>query len=158
MLSNFGWILPRRLAGMARPQPGAAEHLKDLGVVAVLTLTETPPLPELWAAGLDVLHEPIADFAAPDARTLGRCVTFVQAGMARGGAVVVHCHAGYGRTGTVLAAALVAEGLDPEEAIEVVRSLRPGSLETYEQEAAVRRFAAERGAEGEGRGEEDVTS
>jgi atypical dual specificity phosphatase len=141
MLSNFGWVLPRRLAGMARPLPGAAEHLKDLGIDAVLTLTEAPPLPEFQAAGLTVAHEPIVDFAAPDAETLTRCVAFVRRAMAEGDAVVVHCHAGYGRTGTVLAATLVAEGLEPDTAIEIVRKLRPGSLETEEQEDAVRRFA-----------------
>ena len=141
MLSNFGWVLPRRLAGMARPLPGAAESLKDLGIEAVLTLTEAPPLPEFEAAGLQVAHEPIVDFAAPDAETLTRCVAFVRGAMAEGAAVVVHCHAGYGRTGTVLAATLVAEGVDPDEAIATVRALRPGSLETEEQEEAVRRFA-----------------
>ena len=145
MLPNFGWVLPRRLAGMARPRPGTAEHLKDAGVAAVLTLTESPPLPELAASGLDVRHEPIADFAAPDVETLTRCVAFAQEVMAGGKALVVHCHAGYGRTGTVIAATLVAEGLSPEEAIDLVRSLRPGSLETYEQEEVVRRFAKLRG-------------
>jgi atypical dual specificity phosphatase len=141
MLANFGWVLPRRLAGMARPHPGAAEHLKALGVSAVLTLTEMPPLPEFAAAGLAVRHEPILDFAAPDAETLARCVAFVTEAVESGGAVVVHCHAGYGRTGTVLAAALVAQGLEPDAAIGLVRDLRPGSLETWEQEDAVRRFA-----------------
>ena len=126
---------------MARPMPGDAERLKALGVGAVLTLTEAPPLPEFSAAGLTVRHEPIVDFAAPDVETLARCVAFAEAGMAKGGAVVVHCHAGYGRTGTVLAATLVAEGLSAESAIERVRRLRPGSLETREQEEVVRRFA-----------------
>lgn len=143
-LVHFDWILPRRLAGMARPRPGSAPSLTREGVRAVLTLTEEPPSAELARAGLVVRHEPIADFAAPDEITLARCVAFVREQNARGAAVVVHCHAGYGRTGTVLAACLVGEGMDPVEAITRIRRARPGSIETEEQEIAVLRFARDR--------------
>jgi atypical dual specificity phosphatase len=142
MLRNFGWIVPNRVAGMARPRSGAADELRHLGVAAVVSLTEDPPLPELAAAGLAVLHEPVADFAPPSAEALARCVAFLKEGIAAGRAAVVHCHAGYGRTGTVLAAYLVATGSDAAVAIATVRRLRPGSIETPEQEDAVRRFAA----------------
>ena len=57
-----------------------------------------------------------------------------------GQAVAVHCGAGLGRTGTLVACYLVAGGLSAEEAIAKVRRLRPGSIETLEQEAAVRTF------------------
>jgi protein-tyrosine phosphatase len=64
--------------------------------------------------------------------------------------------AGYGRTGTVLAAYLVAKGAEPEEAIDRVRRARPGSIETVEQEHAVHLFAetlgrAAKGARGKRR-------
>jgi 4-hydroxy-tetrahydrodipicolinate reductase len=141
VLSNFGWILPGRLAGMAAPRPGAAQRLAEERIRAVLTLTERPPIDELAAAGIAVRHEPIVDFAAPTAEALERCVAFVRERWARGEAVAVHCHAGVGRTGTVLAACLVAEGARPDDAIAAVRAVRPGSLETPEQEEAVRAFA-----------------
>jgi len=54
--------------------------------------------------------------------------------------VVVHCAAGQGRTGTVLACALVHRGLSAEEAIRTVRRLRPPSIDTDSQEAFVRAF------------------
>ena len=148
MLRNFGWVLPGRLAGMARPRPGAASELAQAGVAAVLALTEDPPLDELLAAGLAVHHEPVPDFAAPTPQALVRCVSFVRARIEAGSAVVVHCHAGYGRTGTVLAACLVGTGVAPEHAIATVRRLRPGSIETPEQEDAVRRFATAAAGEG----------
>jgi len=55
---------------------------------------------------------------------------------------VVSCYAGIGRTGTVLACYLVHRGEEPAEAIIRVRRLRPGSIETPEQETAVRQYAA----------------
>jgi len=56
--------------------------------------------------------------------------------------VTVHCYWGLGRTGTMLAACLVALcGLDAKDAVSEIRRRRPWSIETYEQENAVRQFA-----------------
>ncbi|CAI8006697.1 Dual specificity protein phosphatase 23, partial [Geodia barretti] len=55
--------------------------------------------------------------------------------------VVVSCYVGIGRTGTVLACYLVKRGADPADAINEVRRLRPGSVQTPEQEAAVHEYA-----------------
>lgn len=145
MLSNFGWILPGRLAGMAYPELDAGKALAAAGVGAVLSLTEHAPVEALADAGLVVRREPIVDFDAPSADVLGRCVAFVRERWAAGQAVAVHCMAGRGRTGTVLAACLVAEGMDPDEAIGYVRVRRPGSIETAAQEACVRAFGRGRG-------------
>jgi uncharacterized protein (DUF486 family) len=49
--------------------------------------------------------------------------------------LVIHCAAGYGRTGMMAAALLVAMGVDSEEAIAREREARPGSIETPGQEA-----------------------
>ena len=55
-----------------------------------------------------------------------------------GDPVAVHCAAGLGRSGTMAAVYLVADGASADEAITRVRDLRPGSIETEEQENAVR--------------------
>lgn len=56
-------------------------------------------------------------------------------------AVGVHCALGFGRTGTMLACYLVKErALAAGDAIAEIRRLRPGSIETYEQEKAVFQF------------------
>jgi atypical dual specificity phosphatase len=141
MLRNFGWVIPGRVAAMGRPGPSDAEALRAEGITAVLCLAEDGPVDDLARAGFRVRHEPIDDFCAPDPATLARCVGFVQESIERGDRVLVHCHAGYGRTGTVLAALLASRGEDPRQAIERVRRLRPGSIETLEQERAVLDFA-----------------
>ncbi|NWX09416.1 DUS23 phosphatase, partial [Caloenas nicobarica] len=53
---------------------------------------------------------------------------------------------GYGRTGTMLACYLAkARDMSGADAIREIRRLRPGSIETREQEEAVIRFCQQRG-------------
>ena len=134
------------VAGM--PQPGSrvpletdlaflAEH--ELALLVSLTVAPVDPV-ELAAFGMDGLHLPIEDFHPP---TYDQQVALVEELLLResaGQRVGVHCTAGYGRTGTMLATWFVANGMDAESAIAEIRRLRPGSIETSEQEQAVRDF------------------
>ena len=52
----------------------------------------------------------------------------------------IHCGAGLGRTGTLLACYFVSKGMTAKNAVARVRRLRPGSIETAEQERAVEEF------------------
>ena len=69
---------------------------------------------------------------------------------ADGLATLVHCGAGHGRTGTMLACALVSRGRRAVEAIGELRDLDPGYIETPEQEALVYEveWKAQRGSHG----------
>ncbi len=156
MLRNFTWVLPRRLAGMAlptsagRPRGGAEADpalerdlmsLKALGVNAVVSLTREPLHEEtLDHCKFRHLHLPVEDMTAPSPEQIRRAALYIDEHIEEGG-VVVHCMAGIGRTGTVLAGYLVWRGTSPEAAIEEIRTIRPGSVETFDQESSIYRFA-----------------
>jgi atypical dual specificity phosphatase len=88
-----------------------------------------------------VVNVPVPDMEAPTDRQLDHLLETIRKAHNSGMGVAVHCGAGLGRTGTVLAAYFVTRGMAPREAVEKVRALRPGSVETIEQERAIERFA-----------------
>ncbi len=151
-VDNFSWVLKDQVAAMAAPPPDAGPMLRERGFTAVVSLTRRPALKDP-PEGLRVLHLPVPDMTAPRVAQLAQAVLFIEDALSEGGRALVHCLAGQGRTGTVLAALFVARGADPAEAIARIRDLRPGSVETVEQEHAVHRFAeAWREEEGRARG------
>jgi atypical dual specificity phosphatase len=140
---NFSWLIPDRVAGMALPT--TAEHfaaLRALGVRSIITLTEWPlPAEMLEACALTATHIPIPDFTAPSLEQVATAIATIETSLAVGKPVAVHCAAGRGRTGTILACYLVARGMSAAEAIAHVRALRPPSIEGGAQEAIIAAYA-----------------
>ena len=141
--TSFSWIEKPLLAASALPE--SAEELawlRQQGVEVLLSLTEDPVRRD-WIedAGLLVVHVPVSDMEAPTADQIDKCVSVIRKANAAGMGVAVHCHAGMGRTGSILAAYFVSKGVPPRDAIERVRALRPGSIETDEQEEAIMEYA-----------------
>ena len=142
---GFSWVDSQRLAALAYPDAEDLRWLRGNGIDIVMTLTEDP-LPRHWVneAGILAVHLPVRDMSAPSLEILEAAVETITQANQTNMAVAVHCMAGIGRTGTVLAAYFVNEGMTAEEAIRKVRQLRPGSVETRGQEQAVAEFAARR--------------
>jgi ADP-ribosyl-[dinitrogen reductase] hydrolase len=123
--------------------------VREWGASSVLTLLEphefdllsVQGLPDaVRDAGLLWLHAPIPDVSVPGPAFEAAWRTVrsrLLNDLREGRSVVVHCRGGLGRAGTVAAKLLVMMGEDPSRAVEQVRSVRPGAIETPEQEAYV---------------------
>jgi atypical dual specificity phosphatase len=116
--------------------------LVDKGIGGIVTLTESS-LDRSIVLENDVVykHIPVVDMAPPSIKAIIEFLKFSEDCLKKKKAVLVHCTAGLGRTGTMLSCYLVKNGIDPFEAIRRIRQLRPGSVETLEQEMRILEFA-----------------
>lgn len=139
---NFTWVEKPYLAAMAKPRSEEElRWLREHDIDVMISLTEEPPHRHLInQVGLLLVHIPILDFTAPSQIELQNAVDAVRKAKDSGMAVAVHCGAGLGRTGTILAGWFVSQGMSSMDAIRHVRQLRPGSIETEEQEEAIHLF------------------
>ncbi|KAB2833407.1 MAG: hypothetical protein F9K48_08490 [Candidatus Brocadia sp.] len=143
MPKNFSWVIEGEIAGMARPVSVVSdlEFLKDNGIEAIVSLTELP-LPKTFIEefGFEYKHIPVADLTSPTQGQIDEFVTFVNNLITSKKKTVVHCDAGIGRTGTMLACYLVNKGYGAQKAMTEVRKKRPGSIETMEQEYTIMKY------------------
>jgi atypical dual specificity phosphatase len=152
-MQRFYWVVDGVVAGCSRPGATGAgmsiesdlRWLTEQGIGALLSLTETPlDALALEGSGVEALHLPVVDLTPPHPGQLLEGLRFIDVQRMHGRATAVHCLQGQGRTGTLLAAYLVRDGMDAEEAVARIRALCPGALSVVEQEEAVRRFARRR--------------
>ncbi|HIQ30019.1 MAG TPA: hypothetical protein EYH45_05585 [Candidatus Caldiarchaeum subterraneum] len=139
--ANFSWV-DNCIAASAVPD--GSKHLrwlKQQGIEAILCLVEKPVnREEADRLGMEYIHIPMKDHQPPDVGDLIKAVQHIRRVTSEGRKILIHCAAGMGRTGTVLAAYLIiSKGMNPQEAIGYIRRLRPGSIE-YGQEKSLYRL------------------
>lgn len=137
---GFRWLIPGRVGG--GPRPGIVASTDDdlaalhrVGVTLLVTLEETATVPAaaLTAAGLEGLHFPVVDMRAPALPpTMALCRT-LELRLQTGSRIALHCRAGHGRTGTLLACLLIWLGHGAVEALDEVRAVNPKWVSSEEQ-------------------------
>lgn len=145
----FSWIVPYFLAGMSTPRKAEdVDALAKLGITRILTLTKEEPLPASWFAFKTVKNVfiPVANYEAP---TFKEVDYFLEAVQEEDTVWLVHCGGGKGRAGTFLACYIALYGFqkptgvqrhpicDAGTVIRWLRAIRPGSIETTQQEQFV---------------------
>lgn len=152
------WVIPGVLAGMPMPfiHPerrmaggGALTDFDDelaalhsAGVRAVVSLLNIPNDASVYeSVGFSFLCLPVTDGGAPTMEQATQFVCFVAKQRAERRPVAVHCEAGVGRTGTMLATYLIAEGESAAAAIKRVRSVERVAVETRRQIQFLEQYA-----------------
>lgn len=147
---GFHWLIPGKLAGC--PAPGVSAPidydlslLSKVGINRLITLTET----DLDQAALKRhqmcnTHLPIFDHEAPAIGQTHMLLILMQKQLAAGEVLAVHCKAGLGRTGTLLAAWLIRDGgLTAADAMARLRRIEPGFVQSPDQEEFLHRYEAD---------------
>jgi hypothetical protein len=154
------WVIPGVLAGMPMPfihperrMAGGGElaafddelpALYSLGIRTVVSLLNIPSDASVYeSAGFVFLCLPIPDGGAPTMAQAEEFIRFVSEQRLANRPVAVHCEAGLGRTGTMLATYLIALGASAGAAIQQVRAAEKVAVETPRQIQFLERYADE---------------
>jgi len=139
MAERFSWVLENKLSGMERP--GLFQNiqkdlifLKDRGISVIVNLEEYS-----WDyPSFEVLNLPVGDFQPPKPEDFENYIEFISPKIAENKKVLVHCHAGMGRTNLMIAAYIVnKEMIKPDLALERVKNARPVHWVTEDQEKSL---------------------
>ena len=138
---NFSWILEGSLAASQGPTSRRDLTFLKLHAIAAIIRME-PETISGEALELVDMFEPVTDGLPPSIEQLDRMARFIEEQVETWERpVVVTCRAGMGRTGTALAAFMVYVGYQPQAAIDFIRELRPGAIESDAQAAAVNEYS-----------------
>lgn len=144
---NFLWLRKGELAGT--PRPGIfleldydLNALKRVGISVLVSLTTKPVDPEvLKEYDIKGIAFPIKDMGVPTIEAAMKLCEQVDELLNQGEAIAMHCKAGMGRTGTMLAAQLIWEGKTALDALETARSIEPRWVQSEAQVEFLEEFA-----------------
>ena len=147
---GFHWIVPGKLAGCAAPGVSSPidydlSLLARIGITQLITLTETDIDQEaLRRHQLTNIHLSVFDREAPSIGQTHMLLVRMQKLIEAGEVLAVHCKAGLGRTGVILAAWMIREGgLTAEDSMARLRRIEPGFIQSKDQEDFLYRYEAD---------------
>jgi len=143
---NFLWLKKGMLAGT--PQPGLVNEieydlmlLKKVGITKLISLRELEPDAEVIKNyDIESLWFPMKDMTAPPIKEAKKWCKKVAKMLQQNEIVAFHCKAGLGRTGTLLVAQLIWEGMDALKALEKARQIEPRWVQSEKQVKFIEAF------------------
>ena len=116
------------------------KYLQELNFKYVVNLMQEPHNEKFVNQhGISVIHVPVKNYTSPSMSQIEGILDFIELNPNK--KILIHCFAGLGRTGTVIACHLIKQkGMKADEAIQHIRNLRPGSVETRAQELMIQNF------------------
>ena len=138
---KFSWLIENKLAGSSIPTSiDEVQWVIEQGVKSIVTVKEEP-LDDDWVKDVNYLHVHSNDMSVPEFDDLVSAIDFMHSRITNNEPVMVHCLAGLGRTGTILACYLIKyEQMSADDAIQKVRNERHGSIQSFSQEEIIFRF------------------
>lgn len=145
---GFHWLVPGKLAGCLMPglgQPLEQELalLQAVGITVLVNLTETAMQQSgTTPAGLRSIHIGVQGHDLPHMEWVKQLLARIEQLIAQGEVVAVHGLGGLARTGTVLGAWLIREGLTADAALQYLQRIEPGFVQTRVQQEFLRKLEA----------------
>lgn len=128
--TNFSWVVDKQIAASGFPQTKKdVDFLITQGISFILVLTTTFPNVLLNNPNLTIKHLSLVDHSIASVDKILEAIDFIQKSIDSNSGILIHCRAGKGRTGTILASYFINSGLDVQKSIKHIRKLRPGSVE-----------------------------
>ncbi len=137
--NGFMWFKKGCLAGT--PRPGLLvdierdlKALRRVGITDLISLTIRPlDIEKCNEYDIGVYQFPVPDMNPPSILQALKICQKIDLLMSQGRVLAVHCRAGLGRTGTVLAAQMIYQGGSALEALEAARAIEPRWIQSESQ-------------------------
>ncbi|OBT42494.1 hypothetical protein VE00_07949 [Pseudogymnoascus sp. WSF 3629] len=154
----FRWLVPFKVAVMSTPRNARdirALSSDSFGIRTVLTLTEEEPLDQSWFnTRIKNVFLPIRNYYPPSIEQMDIAMRILTDEESL--PVLIHCGGGKGRAGSIAACYMAACGFDKpnlqsddwqpamsaQDSISKLRAIRPGSIETEQQEAFISKWVS----------------
>lgn len=149
------WVVPMELGISRIPvKRDDLRMLKAMGARCVVCLATEWEIAPYWGGiysyehavvdeGMEFYFLPVEPGGAPSTSEMIKLLEWISSRAARRMPSAVHCFAGIGRAATVAAGYLIfSRGMTANAAIEFMRRIRPGAIETYFQEEALMTLSA----------------
>ena len=124
--NDLWWVISAKLAGVRKPVAEEIEELQKAGIGAVVSVMDDPSNLDLYKSlEIPYLWLPTKGGTAPSPEQIQELENFISTQNQLGHAVAVHCTSGRRRTGTMLAAYLIATGSSYDQAMQTIQDANP---------------------------------